>query len=99
MVSLDGSFLIFFCCEICGIIFFLYFRFLCSLKKNKINLGRLFLLIIVIVFFFLVIGYFIVNFVVVDLSVGILCIFFIVFYFEFKYWLFGYVFCKIIFMV
>jgi len=41
-------------------------------------------------------GYLIANLAVADLSVGILCIPFTVLYFEFTYWPFGFVMCKII---
>ena len=41
-------------------------------------------------------GYLIANLAVADLNVGTLCIPFTVLYFEFKYWPFGFVLCKII---
>lgn len=41
-------------------------------------------------------GYLIANLAVADLNVGILCIPFTVLYFEFEYWPFGFVLCKII---
>lgn len=41
-------------------------------------------------------GYLIANLAVADLNVGILCIPFTVLYFEFEYWPFGFILCKII---
>lgn len=96
MVSLDGSLLILSCCETCGITSFSYLRLSCSLKKNKINSGRLSPSITAIASLFPVTGYLIANLAVADLSVGILCIPFTVLYFELRYWPFGYALCKII---
>lgn len=96
MVSLDGSLLTLSCCETCGITSFSYLRLSCSLKKNKINSGRLSPSITAIASFFPVTGYLIANLAVADLSVGILCIPFTVLYFELSYWPFGYALCKII---
>lgn len=44
----------------------------------------------------LVTGYLIANLAVADLNVGMLCIPFTVLYYEFEYWPFGFVLCKII---
>lgn len=50
-------------------------------------------------FFFIVMGFLIVNLVVVDFGVGMFCILFIVVYFEFGFnWLFGVVMCKFFFV-
>lgn len=51
-------------------------------------------------FCFIVMGFFIVNFVVVDFGVGMFCILFIVVYFELDfYWLFGVFMCKFFFVL